>query len=201
MKESIIKSLFEEDYIYPTIIYNLVKNGNLDHYIKYLENNNIDVIIKNKKISYYKNFLKLLDNFIDFFDCSLNINHSQILNILENILSNKTYKVFLKKIDIKENAYINKIIIEYKKIILYPFRQNLKYIINNNKEINMMFHFLNINLNDDRELYNFLIECCNIRKNHQYILFDDFNEYLDNKNMFYIYMWKILFVNFQNTIF
>ena len=93
------------------------------------------------------------------------------LNILENILSNKTYKVFLKKIDIKENAYINKIIIEYKKIILYPFRQNLKYIINNNKEINMMFHFLNINLNDDRELYNFLIECCNIRKNHQYILF------------------------------
>lgn len=197
MKNMIIKSLFEDNYIYPTIIYNLVKNNCLDYYIDYLNKEDQYITINEKKVLYYHNFLRILDNFIDFFDSSLNISHSQILCILENVLAGQTNTIFLQKIDVKENDYIHNVIKEYKKIILFHFRKNLNYVISVDNEIKLNFDNMNININSDKDLYNLLIDCSNARKNHQYILFDDFNEYLDNKNTFYLYMWKILFTKIQ----
>ncbi|MBE6152781.1 MAG: hypothetical protein E7166_00945 [Firmicutes bacterium] len=187
MKNKIIESLFEDYYIYAPIIYKLIKNGKLDYYIKKLENENYYATFNNEKMEYYKHFIMMIDNFIDYLMYSLNLNHVQLLNVLDSIFDKLENSIFLTKSNLKENYKINKRTIEYKKIILAKFRNNLKFVIT---RVNY-----NIDLNDDRVLFNFLIDCCNVRKNHQYILFDDFNEYLDNpkKTEFYLLMWKLVF--------
>lgn len=193
MKELIIKSLFDDNYIHPSLIYRLLKDNKLDYYIKYLEKNKYYIEYNNQKIENYKNFIMALDNFIDYLDCSLNINHSLIKNILDLIFESQKNNVFLTKNYIKSNQSISKITKEYKKIILEPFRKNLIFIINSNDELKKLFNSFKINLKNDKILFNFLIDCCDIRKNHQYILFDDYNEYINSNSVFYYYMWKILF--------
>ena len=189
MKNKIIESLFNDDYIYSPIIYKLLKSNKLDYYIDKLEKENLYIEFNKEKMEYYKHFLMMIDNFIDYIDNSLNLNHIQLLNVLDSIFDNLDNPIFLTKSNLKENYKINKRTIEYKKIILFKFRNNLKFVF---MHLDNMY---DININDDRILFNFLIDCCEVRKNHQYILFDDFNEYLDNpkKTEFYLLMWKFLF--------
>jgi len=142
-----------------------------------------------EKMEYYKHFLMMVDNFIDYLSCSLNLNNVQLLNILDSIFDKLENPIFLTKSNLKENYKINKRTIEYKKIILSKFKKNLEFVF---KKTGNIFE---IDINNDRILFNFLIDCCEVRKNHQYILFDDFNEYLDNtkKTEFYLLMWKLVF--------
>ena len=186
MKEIIINSIFNDNYIHPSLIYKLVKEGKLDLYINKLDNNKLD---KNN----YNNFIMVIDNFIDYLDCSLNINHVLLSNILDIIFSKETNEIFLTKHCIKSNREIHKIKMEYKKIILKPFRSNLKFVINYDSELKRTFKKFNVNIDDDKSLFNFLIDSSLVRKNHQYLLFDDYNEYINKNIVFYIYMWKILF--------
>ena len=192
MKNEMIQSLFVDNYIYAPIIYKLIKDDKLDYYVKKLETDDYYIKINNSKIEYYKHFLMMIDNFIDYLACSLNLNNIQLLNILDSIFLNLDNPIFLIKSYIKENHKINKCTIEYKKIILSGFRKNLEFV---KGKLDYMMEVYDIDIYDDRILFNFLIDCCEVRKNHQYILFDDFNEYLDNskKTDFYLLMWKLLF--------
>lgn len=189
MKNKITESLFVDDYIYAPIIYKLLKSGKLDYYINKLENEDYYTKFDSEEMEYYKHFLMMVDNFIDYLYCSLNLSNIQLLNILDNIFNNLNSPIFLTKSNLKENYKINKRAMEYKKIILTKFRKNLEFIFSNVENV------YEIDINDDRILFNFLIDCCEARKNHQYILFDDFNEYLDNpkKTEFYLLMWKLVF--------
>lgn len=189
MKNMIIESLFNDEYIFAPIIYKLLKKGKLDYYINKLENEEYCVSFNNEKMEYYKHFLMMIDNFIDYIYCSLNLNNIQLINIIDIIFDKMDDQIFLTKSNLKENYKINKRTIIYKKLILKNFRKNLEFIF---KQLDNIY---DIDINDDRVLFNFLIDCCEVRKNHQYILFDDYNEYLDNpkKSDFYILMWKLLF--------
>lgn len=189
MKETIMESLFIDDYIYSPLIYKLLKEGKLDHYISKLEKSNKYIVSNKRKIEHYKHFIMMIDNFIDYLTCSLNLNNIYLLNILECIFKDIKNPIFLTENNLKENYKLNKRTTEYKKIILDIFRKNLEFVIMN---IN---NPCSVDIYNDKDLFNFLIDCCTIRKNHQYILFDDFNEYLDNpkKAEFYLLMWKILF--------
>ena len=180
MKEIIINSIYNDNYIHPSLIYKLIKEGKLDSYINKLDKNN------------YKNFIMMIDNFIDYLDCSLNINHVLLPNVLDIIFSKETNEIFLTKHCIKSNREIHKIKKEYKKMILKPFRSNLKFVINYDSELKRTFKKFNIKIDDDKSLFNFLIDSSEVRKNHQYLLFDDYNEYINKNIVFYIYMWKIL---------
>lgn len=189
MKDKITKSLFIDSYIYAPIIYKLLKSGKLNYYINKLENEEYYATFNNEQMEYYKHFLMMIDNFIDYLYCCLNLNNVQFLSILDNIFDKLENPIFLTKSNLKENYKINKRTSEYKKIILHNFRRNIKFVFNH------MENIYEIDINDDRILFNFLIDCCSVRKNHQYILFDDFNEYLDNpkKTEFYLLMWKFVF--------
>ena len=183
MKNNIIKSLFEDNYIYSPIIYKLLKENKLDYYIRKLE----EIHTPSNKIEHYKQFLMFVDHFIDFLYCSLNISNVQLNQILSLIFNDMEKSIFLSEYSITDNKNIHFITNEYKKIILKPFRKNLKFVTNK------LYIDLVFNINDDRELFNFLIDLCNKRKNHQYLLFDDFNEYKNNlgKLRYYLLMWEI----------
>ena len=188
MKNNITKSLFEDNYIYSPIIYNLLKENKLDYYINTLEKSNLYIIDSNgNNIEAYKQFLTYLDNFIDFLYCSLNISNVQLLQILSLIFNNLKSPVFLSKHSIKDTKNIHIITHEYKKIILSPFKKNLRFVI---EKLN---YNLGFNINNTKHLYNFLVDLCNIRKNHQYLLFDDFNEYksIPGKLNYYLLMWEV----------
>jgi len=189
MKNNIIESLFIDYYIYAPIIYKLLKSGRLDYYIDKLENNDYYESFNGEKMEYYKHFIMMIDNFIDYLSCSLNLNNVQLLNILDSLFYKLENPIFLTKSNLKENYKINKRTTEYKKIILSKFRKNLEFVL---QKTNYIYE---IDIDNDRILFNFLIDCCDVRKNHQYILFDDFNEYLDNpkKTEFYLLMWKLVF--------
>lgn len=189
MKKDIIKRLFEDNYIYSPIIYNLLKENKLDYYIDQLEIYSLSKNIPDDaKIERYKQFLMFIDQFIDFLYCSLNITNVQLTQILSLIFKDLKDPIFLSEYSIKDNKLIHIITNEYKKIILAPFRKNLLFI----KE--KVEYKLKFNINDDRLLFNFLIDLCNTRKNHQYLLFDDFNEYksIPGKLEYYILMWEIV---------
>ena len=154
MKNKIIESLFIDDYIYAPIIYKLLKSGKFDYYINKLETEDYYEKFNSEKMEYYKHFLMMVDNFIDYISCSLNISNIQLLNILDSIFEKLDNPIFLTKSNLKENYKINKRTIEYKKIILSIFRKNLNFVFNH------MENIYNIDLNDDRVLFNFLIDCC-----------------------------------------
>jgi len=189
MKNKITQSLFEDNYIFAPVIYKLLTSDKLNYYISKLENEDYYEKFNGEKMEYYKHFLMMVDNFIDYLSCSLNLNNVQLLNILDSIFDKLENPIFLTKSNLKENYKINKRTIEYKKIILSKFKKNLEFVF---KKTGNIFE---IDINNDRILFNFLIDCCEVRKNHQYILFDDFNEYLDNtkKTEFYLLMWKLVF--------
>jgi len=180
MKNNIIKSLFEDNYIYSPSIYKLLNEHKLDYYIRKLD-------INSNKFENYKQFLMFIDHFIDFLYCSLNVSNVQLNQILSLIFNDMKESIFLSEYSITDNKNIHFITTKYKKIILKPFRKNLEFVINS-LDINLEF-----NINDERDLFNFLIDLCNKRKNHQYLLFDDFNEYKNNlgKLRYYLLMWEI----------
>ena len=196
MKNNIIKSLFEDNYIYSPIIYNLLKENKLDYYINKLEKSNLYIIDSyGNKIKTYKQFLFYIDSFIDFLYCSLNITNVQLPQILSIIFNHSKSPIFLSKDSIKDNKNLHIITDEYKKIILFSFKNNLRFVI---KKLD---YKLELNINDITSLYNLLIDLCNIRKNHQYLLFDDFNEYksIPGKLNYYLLMWKITIQKYKTN--
>ena len=107
MKSKITESLFIDDYIYAPIIYKLLKSNKLDYYINKLENENYYTNFDSEKMEYYKHFLMMIDNFIDYLYCSLNLNNIQLLNILDSIFYKLENSIFLTKTYLKENYKIN----------------------------------------------------------------------------------------------
>ena len=87
MKNKIIESLFNDDYINAPIIYKLLKSDKLDYYINRLEKEDYYTDFSGEKMEYYKHFLMMIDNFIDYISCSLNLNNIQLLNILDDFYS------------------------------------------------------------------------------------------------------------------
>ena len=78
MKGKMVESLFIDNYIFAPTIYKLLKTGKLDYYIDRLENEDYYIKFNNENMEYYKHFLMMIDNFIDFIWCSLNLNNIQL---------------------------------------------------------------------------------------------------------------------------
>lgn len=132
-KKEIEKILEEQNYANDVLIYKLLKKGHLDNLISKLDNEkaicNFNCLVKKGYLTAEEQFISLLDNFIVHLNATFStIEYTYIYMMLEEMIKSKYCDIFFAKHYWGNNDYLKEYRMEFDKIIIDPFINNLSYL-------------------------------------------------------------------------